>query len=43
MRLQNCTEEEIAAKLGCNRGRIRTKLNHIRERLERLSNDAAGK
>ena len=42
MRLQNCTEEEIAAKLGCTRSFVRTRLNRIRDRLERLSDDAAG-
>jgi len=43
MRLQNCTEEEIAAKLGCTRSFVRTKLDRIRDRLERLSDDTAGK
>ena len=43
MRLQNCTEEEIAAKLGCTRAFVRTKLNRIRDRLQRLSDDDAGK
>jgi RNA polymerase sigma factor (sigma-70 family) len=43
MRLQNCTEEEIAAKLGCTRSFVRTKLDRVRDRLERLSDDAAGK
>ncbi len=43
MRLQNCTEEEIAAKLGCTRSFVRTRLNRIRDRLQRLSDDAAGK
>ena len=42
MRLQKCTEEEIAAALGCTRGRVRTKLYLIRERLQRLSGDNAG-
>ena len=41
MRLQNNTEEEIAAALGCTRGRVRTKLHRIRERLLRLSDDDA--
>jgi RNA polymerase sigma-70 factor (ECF subfamily) len=36
MRLQNFTEEEIAAKLSCTRPFVRTKLNRIRERLRRL-------
>jgi RNA polymerase sigma-70 factor (ECF subfamily) len=36
MRLQNCTEEEIAAKLGCTRSFVRTKLDRVRDRLERL-------
>jgi len=43
MRLQNCAEEEIAAKLGCTRSFVRTRLQRIRDRLERLSDDAAGK
>jgi RNA polymerase sigma-70 factor (ECF subfamily) len=43
MRLQKCTEEEIAAKLGCTRAFVRTKLNRIRDRIERLSDDTAGK
>jgi RNA polymerase sigma-70 factor (ECF subfamily) len=43
MRLQNCTEEEIAAKLGCTRSFVRTKLDRVRDRLERLSDDTAGK
>jgi RNA polymerase sigma-70 factor (ECF subfamily) len=42
-RLQNCTEEEIAAALGCTRSFVRTKLNRICERLERLSGDGTGK
>jgi RNA polymerase sigma factor (sigma-70 family) len=36
LRLQNCTEEEIADRLGCTRGTVRTKLNRIRVRLGRL-------
>ena len=36
MRLQNCTEEEIAAALGCTRTFVRTKLNRIRDRLQSL-------
>ena len=43
MRLQKCTEEEIAAKLGCTRSFVRTKLNRIRDRLQKLSDDTAGK
>ncbi len=43
MRLQKCTEEEIAANLGCTRSFVRTKLNRIRDRLERLSADTVGK
>jgi RNA polymerase sigma-70 factor (ECF subfamily) len=39
LRLKNCTEEEIAAALGCNRAFVRTRLNHLRERLQRLSDD----
>ena len=39
LRLQPCTEEEIAAKLGCTRSLVRTKLNRIRDRLQRLSDD----
>jgi hypothetical protein len=42
MRLRNCTEEEIAAELGCTRGRVRTKLHHIREQLQRLAGGDAG-
>jgi RNA polymerase sigma-70 factor (ECF subfamily) len=37
LRLQNCTEEEIATKLGCTRSFVRTKLERIRNRLQRLS------
>ncbi|MGO8752691.1 MAG: RNA polymerase sigma factor [Thermoguttaceae bacterium] len=43
MRLQNCTEEEIAANLGLTRSLVRTKLNRIRKRLQRLLDNAAGK
>ena len=39
MRLQNYTEEEIAAKLGCTRAFVRNKLKRIRDRLEKLSGD----
>ena len=39
MRLQQCTEEEIAAALGCNRAFVRTRLNRIRGRLQRLLDD----
>jgi RNA polymerase sigma-70 factor (ECF subfamily) len=39
LRLQNCTEEEIAARLGCTRGHVRTRLQHIRQRLQKLSDD----
>jgi len=42
MQPQKCTEEEIAATLGCTRGRVRTKLYLIRERLLRLSDDNTG-
>ena len=37
LRLANCTEEEIASKLGCTRAFVRTKLNRIRDRLQKLS------
>jgi RNA polymerase sigma-70 factor, ECF subfamily len=40
MRLQKCTEEEIAAKLGCTRAFVRTKLGRIRDRLQKLSGDS---
>ncbi len=43
LRLQNCTEDEIAARLGCTRSLVRNKLNRIRHRLERLLADNAGK
>jgi RNA polymerase sigma-70 factor (ECF subfamily) len=43
LRLQNHTEEEIAAVLNCNRGRVRTRLNHLRQLLQRLLVDGAGK
>jgi RNA polymerase sigma-70 factor (ECF subfamily) len=43
LRLQNCTEEEIAAKLGCTRSFVRTKLNRIRDRLEKLFGRDGGK
>ena len=43
MRLQKCTEEEIAARLGCTRAFVRTKLNRIRDRIQRLSEDTAEK
>jgi RNA polymerase sigma factor (sigma-70 family) len=42
LRLQKHTEEEMAAKLNCTRTLVRTKLNRIRDRLERLSSDKAG-
>ena len=37
MRLQKCTEEEIAAKLDCTRAFVRSKLKRIRDRLQKLS------
>jgi RNA polymerase sigma factor (sigma-70 family) len=37
MRLQKYTEEEIAAELDCTRAFVRTKLNRIRDRLQKLS------
>ena len=43
LRLQNCTEEEIAATLGCTRSFVRTRLGRIRDRLERLLRGDAGK
>ena len=43
LRLQKCAEEEIAAKLGCNRSVVQTKLNRIRHRLQKLSRSDAGK
>jgi RNA polymerase sigma-70 factor (ECF subfamily) len=42
MRLQNYTEQEIADTLGCTRTFLRTKLNRIRQRLERLLDDEGG-
>jgi RNA polymerase sigma factor (sigma-70 family) len=42
LRLANCTEEEIAAKLGCTRAFVRTKLQRIRDRLHRLSDGSPG-
>jgi RNA polymerase sigma-70 factor (ECF subfamily) len=42
LRLQKHTEEEMAVKLKCTRTLVRTKLNRIRDRLERLSGDKAG-
>jgi RNA polymerase sigma factor (sigma-70 family) len=42
LRLQKHTEEEMAAKLNCTRTLVRTKLNRIRDRLERLSGDKDG-
>jgi RNA polymerase sigma-70 factor (ECF subfamily) len=38
MRLNNCTEEEIAQKLGTTRAFVRGKLNRLRNRLEYLLN-----
>ena len=38
MRLQNCTEEEIAKSLDCTRAFVRTKLKRLRERIEHLLN-----
>ena len=43
LRLANCTEEEIAARLGCTRAFVRAKLQRVRDRLRRLSGDTAGK
>ena len=43
LRLQRHTEEEIAAKLGCARASVRTRLSRIRDRLERLSGDRGEK
>jgi RNA polymerase sigma-70 factor (ECF subfamily) len=42
-RLQNCTKEEIAAKLGWTRSLVRSRLNRICERIERLSGNTTGK
>jgi RNA polymerase sigma factor (sigma-70 family) len=36
LRLQNCTEEEIAVRLDCTRSAVRTKLNHLRHQLKYL-------
>jgi len=41
LRLQNFTEEEIALRMGCTRFYVRTKLNFLRARLRRLSDDCA--
>jgi RNA polymerase sigma-70 factor (ECF subfamily) len=43
LRLANCTEQEIAAKLDCTRAFVRTKLQRVRDRLQKLSGDTAGK
>jgi RNA polymerase sigma factor (sigma-70 family) len=40
LRLQGHTEDEIAAKTGCTRAAVRTRLWRIRERLERLLDDS---
>lgn len=37
MRLQRCTEAEIAIKLGCTRTSVAAKLQRLRDRLNRLS------
>ncbi len=42
-RLQNYTKEEIAAKLGWTRSLVRSRLNRICERIERLSGNTTGK
>ena len=42
MRLQRCTEEEIATKLKCSRAFVRNKLKRIRDRLQKLSSGDAG-
>jgi DNA-directed RNA polymerase specialized sigma24 family protein len=42
MRLQKCTEEEIAANLGCTRSFVRNKLKRIRDRLQKLSGGDVG-
>ena len=39
MRLQKCSEEEIADMLSCSRGRVHTKLTRIRQRIQQLSDD----
>jgi RNA polymerase sigma-70 factor, ECF subfamily len=41
MRMQNCTEQEIASKLDCTRAFVRTKLKRICERLRKLSAENA--
>jgi len=43
LRLQNCTEKEIAGTLGCTHTLVHTKLNRIRQRLKSLLGDAAAK
>ncbi|MGO9113829.1 MAG: RNA polymerase sigma factor [Thermoguttaceae bacterium] len=40
LRLQECTEEEVAVRLGCTRASVRSKLNRIHVRLQKLSGDA---
>ena len=42
-RLQNCSEEEIAAKLGYSRFLVRSKLKRIRDRLVRLLAEDPGR
>ena len=42
MRLQNCTEQEIAAKLGCARFFVRRMLNRIHDRMLELSDGVIG-
>ena len=42
LRLQNCTKEEIAAKLGWTRSLVRSRLNRICERIERLLDSDTG-
>ena len=34
--LSTHTEQQIATKMGCTRAQVRTRLNHIRDRVERL-------
>jgi RNA polymerase sigma-70 factor (ECF subfamily) len=41
LRLQNCTEAEIATTLGCTRTSVATKLQRLRDRLGRLSKGGA--
>jgi len=41
LRLEDCTQNQIAEKLGCKRGKVRYRLERVGERLRRILDDAS--